>query len=420
MSVIKSQHLYLPKKHLDYTKWAVIGCEQFANDAEYWDTVKNYVSGSPSAYDLIFPEINFKSDWENKIQEINKNMASYYQGGLFEDIGPCMVLVNRTTKNHQKRLGLVMTVDLEKFSTIPSNPSLIKASEGSFVDRIPPRVEMRKNSILELSNIVVLYDDRKIHIADNLYARKSELEPLYNFNLNLDGGHIEGYKVKNVEGIIRLFDQLLTPEYLQETFKTKNQFLFAVADGNQSLVTAKEHWNNIKKMLTEDEQSAHPARYALVEAINIHDDGVELAPIHRIVMGAKKNFLKGLKKLFKVNAKKMGEKDFVSQKIFIGEQEDTINLPSNTPLAIKLVQDYIDKCSSKQIEMCVDYIKSEEELKQMCKIKRNAIGITFPRIKKQELFEFIIKNGPLPRRAFAMGEPREKRYYLEAHKIRLI
>ncbi len=420
MSVIKNQHIYLPKKHLDYTKWAVIGCEQFSKDEEYWETVKNYVSGSPTTYDLIFPEINFKNDWESKIKEINKNIANYYQGGIFEDMGPCMVLVNRTTKNHEKRLGLVMTIDLEKFSTIANNPSLIKSSEGSFVDRIPPRVEMRKDSIFELSNIVLLYDDRKIHIADNLYARKDELELLYNFNLNLDGGHLTGYKVKNVEGIIRLFNQLLTPEYLQETFNTKNQFLFAVVDGNQSLVTAKEHWNNIKKTLTEEEQISHPARYALVEAINIHDSGIDFKPIHRIVMGTNKSFLKGLKKLFKVNLKKTEEGSFITQKIFIGKEEDSFYLPDNTPQAIKLVQDYIDKCSSKQIEMSVDYIQSEEELKQLCKIRRNSIGITLPTIKKQELFEFIIKNGPLPRRSFTLCEPREKRYYLEAHKIKLI
>ncbi len=419
MSIIKSQHIYLPNKHLDFTKWAVISCEQFANDEEYWETVKNYVSGSPTTYELILPEISFKSDWETKIKEINKNILNYYQAGMFEDAGPCIVLVNRSTKNHPKRLGLVMTVDLEKFSTIPTNQAPIKASEGSFVDRVPPRVEMRKDSIMELSNIVLLYDDRKIHIANNLYERREELDKLYEFNLNLDGGKVTGYRVKNVEGMTRLFDQLLTPEYLKETFNTDNEFLFAVADGNQSLVTAKEHWNNVKKFLNEEEQLNHPARYVLVEAINIHDDGVELNPIHRIVMGVNKSFLKGLKKLFKIN-KKMSEEEYTTQKIFMGDEEDTFYVPSNTPKAIKLIQDYIDKCSSKHIEMSVDYIKSEEELKQTCKIKRNAIGITIPKINKNELFEFIIKQGPLPRKSFAMCEPKEKRYYLEAHKIKLV
>lgn len=420
MSVIKSQHIYLPKKQLDFTKWAVIGAEQFSNNEEYWETVKNYVSGSPSVYDLIFPEIAFKGDWQTRMKEANQNMINYYQGGLFEDIGPCVVLVNRSTKNHKKRLGIVMNIDLEKFSTIASNPSPIKLSEESFVDRVPPRVEMRKDSIFEFSNTIVLYDDRALHIADNLFERKKELDLLYDFNLNLEGGHITGYKVKNIDGIIRLFDQLTTPDYLLKTFNTSQEFIFAVADGNQALVTAKEHWNNVKKNLNEEEQLSHPARYAMVEAINIHDDGIDLKPIHRIVMGANKNFLKGLKKLFKPNSKKTDEKESINQKIFVGENEDSITLPSNTPMAIKLIQEYIDKCSSKQIEMSVDYVKSEEELKQICKIKRNAVGITFPKIKKEELFEYIIKNGPLPRKSFALGEPREKRYYVEAHKIKLI
>lgn len=419
MQVIKSQHIYLPNKHLDFTKWAVIGGEQFSNDEEYWETVKNYVSGSPTTYDLVLTDLQFKGDWESRIKEVNKNIINYYQAGMFEDIGPCMVLVNRSTKNHPKRLGLVMTIDLEKFTTIPTNPAPIKASEGSFVDRVPPRVEMRKDSLMELSNIVVLYDDRKIHIADNLYERREELDKLYEFNLNLDGGKLTGYRVKNIEGMTRLFDQLLTPNYLQETFNTTTEFLFAVVEGNQALVTAKEHWNNVKKFLTEEEQINHPARYALVEAINIHDEGIEFSPIHRIVMGVNKSFVKGLKKLFKVN-KKMSEDDYISQKIFIGEEEDTFYLPKNTPTAIKLIQDYIDKCSSKHIEMSVDYIKGEEELKNLCKIKRNAIGITFPKINKNELFEFIIKQGPLPRKAFSIGEPKEKRYYFEAHKIKLI
>ena len=158
MSVIKSQHIFLPKKPLDLSKWAVIACDQFTSNKDYWDTVKNYVAGSPSTYDLIFPEIMLKTvDRQEYIKQVNKNMQSFYQAGFFEDVGPCMILVNRKTKQHEKRLGIMLNVDLENYSFRIENKALIKATEGTIVDRIPTRVEMRKDAIFELSHVILLY-----------------------------------------------------------------------------------------------------------------------------------------------------------------------------------------------------------------------------------------------------------------------
>lgn len=420
MSVIKNQHIYLPNRNLDYSKWAVIACDQFTSDEEYWETVKNYTSGSPTALSLIFPEIYLSKNNEEKIKEINQNMVAYYQSNLMVDEGPCMILVNRSTKQHKQRLGIVMCVDLEEYTFKADEPALIKATEGTIIDRIPPRVEIRKDAIFELPHIMLLYDDRELKIAETLFENKDQLEQVYNFYLNMEGGQITGYKIKDVAPVMKKFDELLAPEYLQKTFNTNKPLLFAVGDGNHSLATAKEHWNRIKAGLTEDEQSAHPARFALVEAINIHDEGIEFEPIHRVVFNAGKKFIKGIKKLFKVNPKKADPSTYSKQKLIFNKEEIEFFLPNNSPLAIKMVQDYIDKVVSKKFEVSVDYIHGEEDLKAVCDRKLNSVGITMPTIDKNQLFEFIIKYGALPRKSFSIGEAREKRYYLEAHKIRLV
>lgn len=422
MSVIKGQHIYLPKRTFDYTKWAVIACDQFTSDKEYWETVANYVSDAPSAYNLILPEIYLSNDNSQKIKEINQNIVNYYNSELFKDEGLCMILVNRSTEEHKKRLGIVMTVDLENYSFNPEEQTLIKATESTILNRIPPRVEIRKNAIMEFSHVILLYDDRNLKIAENLYKNKENLEEVYNFNLNMQGGKLTGYKIKDkeVQKVINQFDELLKPEYLKETFNTDKPLLFAVGDGNHSLATAKEHWNNIKVNLSEEEKQVHPARYALVEAINIHDEGIEFHPIHRVVFNGGKKFIKGLKKLFKVNVKKADENSYMVQKIIVNGIEEDLYLPNNSPLAIKMVQDYIDNFHGKRLEMSVDYIHGEEDLKKLCENKKDAVGITLPTINKNQLFEFIIKHGVLPRKAFSIGNAREKRYYLEGHKIKSV
>ena len=317
MSVIVKQRIHLPKKHLDYSKWAVIACDQFTSDNEYWETVKNYVSGSPTTLDLFLPEIYLTKNNSEKIKEINKNMAAYNQNGLICDEGQCMVLVNRSTKKHPQRLGIVLAVDLEEYSFKSDEQKLIRASEGTIIERIPPRVEIRKDAIFEFPHIMLLYDDRELNIAKNLYKDKENLEKLYDFNLNMDGGHIEGYKIKDVDDVISKFNKLLDVEYLKRTFNTETPLLFAVGDGNHSLATAKEHWNNVKSKLTDEEIKIHPARFALVEAVNIHDEAIKFDPIHRVVNNANKKFIRGLKKLYRVNHKKADINSYVTQKYFV-------------------------------------------------------------------------------------------------------
>ena len=418
MSIIKKQHIYLPRKNFDMSKWAVIACDQFTSEPEYWETLKSYVDGAPTTLDLIFPELYLSKDNSERIKQINNKMKEYYDKKLLEDEGNCMILVNRSTKLHPKRLGIMLNVDLETYDFRPDVPALIKATEGTIIERIPPRVEIRKDSIFEFPHIMLLYDDRDEHIADTLYQNRNQLEKVYDFNLNMEGGHLEGYKIKDVDSIIAKFDKLLAPEYLKKAFNSETPLLFAVGDGNHSLATAKEHWNRLKATLPAELLDSHPARYALVEVVNIHDAGIEFSPIFRVVKNASGKFVKGLKKLAKDN--NVDEKDLITQTLIVNGKEETFSLPNNTPLAIKMVQEYIDKCLADELEMTVDYIHGLDSLKEICNKDKKAVGITLPTLDKTQLFEFVIKHGVLPRKAFSIGEAREKRYYLEAHKIKLV
>lgn len=420
MSIIKKQHIFLPKMHLDYSKWAVIACGQFSSEPEYWDKLGEYVDANPSTLNLVLPEIYFGRDNSERIRNINKNMRSYYEKGLLEDAGLCMILVNRSTKKQPKRLGIVLAVDLENFEYKNAGSSLIRATEGTIMEKIPPRMEIRRDAIFELPHAMLLYDDRDQNIAETLFNNRESLEQVYNFELNMDGGHLSGWKIKDMDEVIRKFDELLTPEYLQKTFNTTIPLLFAVGDGNHSLATAKAHWNNVKNFIGEEEKLVHPARFALVEVVNIQDEGIEFSPIYRVVKNADRRFLKDLQNLYRVNVNKAEKDSYLTEKIFVGGEEITYYLPNNSPLAIRMVQEYIEKEVAEQLEMSVDYVHSLDSLKEICAKDKKAIGITLPTLNKNELFEFVIKNGILPRKAFSLGEAREKRYYFEAHKIKLI
>lgn len=410
MSIIKAENIFLPEKEIDLSKWSVIACDQFTSEPKYWEKLKNYVGGNASALNIILPEVYLQKDNSGLINQINSNMKKYLADGVLEDIGNCFVLINRKTKYNAQRLGLIAAVDLEEYSFAPDSKSNIRATEKTVVERIPPRVEIRKNAIFELPHILLLIDDREEKIIENLYMQKAKLQKLYDFELNMEGGHITGYKVENTDEIIKKFNKLLDPSYIQKTFNTKDAMLLAVGDGNHSLATAKTHWENIRQNLSAQEQLCHPARYALVEIENIHDSGLTFNPIYRVVFNAENNFITGLKNLYKVQA------GFDAQ-IITHNKTEQFKLPDNCPLAVKLVQDYIDGYKNNHPEVIVDYVHGIESVNEICEQSKNAIGITLPALNKNDLFEYVLKNGTLTRKSFSIGEAIEKRYYIEAHKI---
>ena len=399
MNVIKAPRILLPNQSIDFNKWSVIACDQFTSEPEYWQELFEFVKDSPSTLHMIYPEVYLGKNEENRIKSINDHMHNYLNQSYFVDAGECFVLIERKTAYKERRLGLVISVDLDAYDYSEKTNALIRATEKTVVSRIPPRVKIRKDAIFEIPHVQLLMDDRNSHIIENLYQNRENYKKIYDFELNMNGGHLKGYQIDNHSQVISDLEKLI-----------KDHLLFIVGDGNHSLATAKTCWELIKVTLSESEKLTHLSRYAMVELINIHDDGLEFEPIHRVVFNAKDDFLQGLKDLAK------GDADCY----IVHNKTEKLAFPltSNAPEAIRIVQDYIDQYMLSHSEIEIDYVHGEESLLSICMKHPNSIGITLPPIDKSDIFDYVAHYGVLPRKSFSMGEASEKRYYLECRKIK--
>lgn len=399
-------NILIPKESIDMTKWSVVACDQFTSQPEYWEELKNYVGDSYSCLDLIFPEVYLSKDNSKKIADINVNMARYINDGIFKEVND-YILVVRDLPNGMKRLGLMLIVDLEDYEYTTINDALIKATERTVIDRLPPRIEVRKNASLELPHIMLLVDDPEKQIIESLYEQVDKLENLYDFELNMKGGHIKGYRISDSQAIATKFAKLIAPETMKAKYNTKKQMLFAVGDGNHSLATAKACWQELKQKLDVNEIKNHPARYALCELVNLHDDSLVFEPIHRVLFNADEKFILAMTKVLDGNAR---------LKIMYRDKKYVLNIPENPSDAIKDIQDFIDEYISEHKEIEQDYIHGDEHLKKVISDKE-AVGIYMPTLAKEGLFDYVIRRGVLPRKSFSMGNAEDKRYYLETRKI---
>lgn len=403
MPTIIAPHILLPNKDVDLNAFAVIACDQFTSNMEYWEKVDKLAKGKPSTYHMMFPEAYLGHvDEEKYIANINKNIQEYLDKNILVDQDECFILVDRKTNVVERRLGLVIAIDLEDYTYAKGVKSLIRASEATIVERIPPRLKIRENAPVELPHILFLFDDKEESIVEELYANRNNLPKVYDFDLNMGGGHITGYKVSNTKSVIEKFNNLLK--------KNGNGLLFIVGDGNHSLATAKAHWDKIKVSLNEEERRTHPGRYALVEAINIYDKGLIFEPIHRIIFNAKEDFIKGLE------AKLAGEHESFSYSSNGGKK--VLKMPANAPMCYKIVQSYIDEYLSTHKEVTVDYIHDESELIDCANKNPGSIAIAMPALTKGDVFDYIAADDVLPRKSFSMGHAQEKRYYLESKRIK--
>ena len=381
--------------------YAVIACDQFTSQVEYWNDLKDMIGDKLSTFHMIYPEAYLESTDQNEyIQKINQNIDSYLKDNLLVDMGECFVLVERVTAYGVRRLGLVISVDLEEYSYERGVPCSIKASEATIIERIPPRLKIRKDAPIELPHTLLLFDDKEKSNIEQLYAKRKELDLLYDFELNQNGGHIRGYLVKDTEAVIKKFNDIYK--------KNNNGLMFIVGDGNHSLATAKAHWENIKKTLSKEEQENHPARFALVEANNVYDDGIIFEPIHRILFNAgnfqnELNALDGDGSLAYSYSKKEGKK--------------AIKTPKSAAETYQIIQKLIDKNLKENPEMKVDFIHDESSVLEIADKNPDSLAIVMPALGKSDIFEFVAKDMVLPRKSFSMGHASEKRYYLEAKKI---
>lgn len=402
IKTVKASHIYLPNKKVNMSKYAVIACDQYTSNLEYWDSLKEYVKDEVSTFHMIYPEAYLETtDKPSYINNINKNINRYLANNDLVDIGECFILTERVTSYGVKRLGLILSIDLEDYSFVKGTKSLIRASEATIVERIPPRLQIRKDAPIELPHILLLFDDKDRNIVEPLYRNRDSLEKLYDFELNKDGGHIRGYKITNTYDVISKFDELYK--------KNNNGLLFIVGDGNHSLATAKAHWDLIKENLSIEERETHPARFALVEANNLYDEGINFEPIHRVLFNADDNFLNELRKVT--------DGDFVSFTYSKSRGKEELRMNKSAPQAYKTIQEFLDKYLKEHKEVKIDFIHDEEELLSICDKNDKAIAIAMPALTKDDLFDYIASDLVLPRKSFSMGHANEKRYYLEAKKI---
>ena len=390
----------------DMQAWACIACDQFTSEKEYWTALEKAVDGKRTTLNLTLPEIYLEDNAEKRIEKINENIKNYLADGVFKSYGKGFVLTVRKTPFVARRIGLMVAIDLEQYEYSAKSDSLIRATEGTIEERIPPRLKIRKNADVEFPHVMVLFDDEKREITEKLYENRQNLKKIYDFTLNMGGGSIEGYYVEDTDQVIEKFNALLDEQRLIKKYGRKDEFLFAVGDGNHSLATAKTHWNNVKKDLTEQERENHPARFALVELVNIYDEGIYFEPIFRYVFGVnKQEFLKGLKDV-----------DGGKMRVYADGQENAQNrnngLPDGIRAVDKYIKDFIDANGGG-----VDYVHGESNIKKLVDDNQNAVGILFEKLDKADLFKYVSEKGAFPRKTFSMGEGIEKRYYLEGRRI---
>ncbi len=406
MKTLKPFDILLPDV-AEPEKFAVVSCDQFTSQRDYWEKLAAEVGDAPSALKLIFPEVYLEDgDAKERIAAINATMQSYLDGGVFRTLKDSFVLVKRETAYGNTRLGIVAPVDLEEYSYVHPTEATIRATEGVVANRIPPRLAIRENAPIELPHVMLLIDDRDKSIIEPYYKKRGELEKLYDFDLNMNGGHLTGWRLDAHEVMAKLD---VYAKKVRGLYGVDTDFVFAVGDGNHSLATAQAHWKNVRKGLSAEERENHPARFALVEIENLHCDGIVFEPIHRFVFGVDDaDFVLYMSTVLK------GESRL---KMFTTNMEYSIAVNANNTEAIAEVQDAIDAYVSSHPGASVDYIHGLENLHSVAD-SSDGVAVQMPCIEKAELFGYVAEHGNLCRKAFSMGEAEEKRYYFEAKKIR--
>ena len=406
MKTLKPFDILLPDV-AEPEKFAVVSCDQFTSQRDYWEKLAAEVGDAPSALKLIFPEVYLEDgDAKERIAAINATMQSYLDGGVFRILKDSFVLVKRETAYGNTRLGIVAPVDLEEYSYVHPTEATIRATEGVVANRIPPRLAIRENAPIELPHVMLLIDDRDKSIIEPYYKKRGELEKLYDFDLNMNGGHLTGWRLDAHEVMAKLD---VYAKKVRGLYGVDTDFVFAVGDGNHSLATAQAHWKNVRKGLSAEERENHPARFALVEIENLHCDGIVFEPIHRFVFGVDDaDFVLYMSTVLK------GESRL---KMFTTNMEYSIAVNANNTEAIAEVQDAIDAYVSSHPGASVDYIHGLENLHSVAD-SSDGVAVQMPCIEKAELFGYVAEHGNLCRKAFSMGEAEEKRYYFEAKKIR--
>lgn len=400
---MKTTPCFLPADILlpncDLERWSVIACDQYTSEPEYWENAANIVSGEPSTLKLILPECYLKPDNTEKINDINANMADYINKGIFKEYKNSMIYVERLQSDGIVRQGIIGKCDLEQYDYAEGSTTAIRATEKTVISRIPPRVEIRKDAPLELPHIMLLIDDDKKQIIEPLADKKDTFTKLYDFELMLGGGRIAGYLLDD-ESVKQI------TEGLEALSEKNNGLTLCVGDGNHSLATAKECYNLNKTELN---------RYALTEFVNIHSPALEFEPIYRVVFGIEPEVI--INAFLEYCGGEYSGDDAQKFDCYFGENKKQICVKPKAKLSVGTLQTFLDEYLADKKDIEVDYIHGTDALIKLSK-KENTIGFLFDGMKKEELFAAVKQDGSLPRKTFSMGHAADKRYYLEARKIK--
>jgi hypothetical protein len=431
--------ILLPKSGTDLSRWAVIACDQFTSEPEYWRKVEEFVGEAPSALNLIYPEVYLgEAQADSRIARIRRHMSLYLQGEIFAEALGFIYVERRTGSGVRK--GLMACLDLDHYDFNRGSKSLIRATEGTILSRIPPRIKIREGAPLEIPHIMVLIDDAENTVIGPLTAQKARLKKLYDFELMMGSGRVSGYRVEDAsleKGVVGSLQALADPKVFVQKYGLKRGtpvLLYAMGDGNHSLATAKAIWEKTKEKTKEkDKLKRSPLRHALVELVNLHDQALVFEPIHRVVfdLAAGRNLIGDMEKYYRgrfryaecqspdevmamVDRQKgsphriglLTSAGFGAVEVF----EPDSNLPVGT------LQNFLDVFMEERGAREIDYVHGTEPVIRLGS-KRGCAGFYLPAMDKSELFKTVILDGALPRKTFSMGKASEKRFYMEARRL---
>lgn len=432
-SCFRPPRLLLPGPGVDLARWAVIACDQHTSEPEYWDQVGREVGDAPSTLHLIFPEVHLgKPDAAARVRRIQDTMRDYLARDLFREHAGA-VYVERTIDGRVRR-GLMLELDLEHYDFSPTSASLIRPTEGTMVERLAPRIEVRRGAELELPHVLMLIDDPACEVIEPIGADRGQLATLYQTDLMLGGGHVAGYAVdeRRFARAAQALRARMDPKAFAAHYAVAEGtplMQFASGDGNHSLATAKAYWDSIKASAGRD----HPSRFALVEVVNIHDPALRFEPIHRLLFGVSADLRQALARSFgdrlscvdvpsaaamraRVQAAR-GDRHAAGL-IGPGGRFAVVEIDDpGTTLAVGVLQPVLDRFIAEGGAASIDYVHGDEALERLA-MADGCIGVHLAPISKHDLLRMVVREGPTPRKTFSMGEAHEKRYYIEARRIR--
>lgn len=433
MSCVSVPKILMPKEDTDLFKWAVVACDQYTSQPEYWKETDRIVDDAPSTLRLTLPEVFLEnSDVEQLTDTINATMKQYLSSGTLEELPEGFILTERFSGGASPRRGLIAAIDLECYEYTAGSRSLVRPTEKTVVERIPPRLKIRKQASIEVPHIMLLIDDPDRTVIEPMFDKTDALKQIYNTDLMQGGGHINGWFIPAgtlTDSLLSTMDALNDREAFNKKYRLTEDLPllpFAVGDGNHSMATAKAYWEDVKKTLTPEEQADHPARFALCEIVNIHDESLIIEPIHRVMFHVDaETLLEQAKTFYAANgcdcvisdADAAANPDNHTVRFCYGDHIGTMTVVHpKWGITLGTLQAFLDDYLAAHTDAKIDYIHGEDVVTSLGTANGN-MGFFLPDIEKNDLFRGVIIDGVLPRKTFSMGEAHEKRYYMESKMI---